>query len=116
MFFFKIHFRNLERSQSNELLKVNLKTLPLWECNETVLEYNRIPDHRAFRSGLIEGQYCAHDSNRQRDSCQGDSGGPLQIKAQEEDIAKVVGIVSFGVSCATFWPGIYTRVVFTQLL
>lgn len=42
----------------------------------------------------------------------GDSGGPLQIKAPDEDIAKVVGVVSFGVSCASFWPGIYTRVAY----
>ena len=84
--------------------------MPLSECNETVLIYNEIPNHPQFRDGLIEGQYCAHDSNRKRDSCQGDSGGPLQIKEPNEDIAKVVAVVSFGVSCATSWPGIYTRV------
>lgn len=43
----------------------------------------------------------------------GDSGGPLQMFEQKSSaIATVVGVVSFGASCGTELPGIYTRVAF----
>lgn len=73
--------------------------MPLAECNSTVLEFNRTPNLPAFRNGLDFGQYCAFDPNGVKDSCQGDSGGPLQIYPHGAPIAKVVGVVSFGVSC-----------------
>lgn len=63
----------------------------------------------AFRGGLVEGQYCAIDPEFKRDSCRGDSGGPLQI-FDKSKTARIVGIVSFGISCGTQLPGIYTRV------
>ncbi len=42
------------------------------------------------------------------DSCSGDSGGPL-IYGDGAN-AKLVGIVSWGLNCATRHPGVYTRV------
>ena len=42
------------------------------------------------------------------DTCQGDSGGPLV--AGSGDTAKLVGITSWGYSCAYTSPGVYTRV------
>lgn len=42
----------------------------------------------------------------------GDSGGPLQIYSPDEKMAKVVGVVSFGISCDSVWPGVYTRVAY----
>lgn len=96
----------------NELLKAKLRTLPLEECNNTVLEYNKTPNFAAFRNGVSESQYCAIDPHGISDSCQGDSGGPLQIYPEGSYIAKVVGIVSFGISCGSAWPGIYTRVAY----
>lgn len=42
------------------------------------------------------------------DSCQGDSGGPLVIGIGAD--ARLIGIVSWGESCADIFPGVYTRI------
>lgn len=42
------------------------------------------------------------------DACQGDSGGPLV--AGDGPAARLVGVVSWGESCASRYPGVYTRV------
>ncbi len=42
------------------------------------------------------------------DSCQGDSGGPLIVG--EGVAARLVGLVSWGDTCATNYPGVYTRI------
>lgn len=74
--------------------------------------YNELPNFAAFRSGVDQSQYCAQDPDRKRDSCEGDSGGPLQVVSTNPNSAKIVGVVSFSVGCATQWPGIYTRVAY----
>ena len=97
-------------STSNELLKIDLKTMALSECNRELLEYNAERNLPSFRSGVDESQYCAHDPGGRKDSCQGDSGGPLQTMQSFSNPTKVVGVVSFGIGCGTGRPGIYTRV------
>lgn len=42
----------------------------------------------------------------------GQLGGPLQIFVGDSTMAHVVGIVSFGISCNTALPSIYTRVAY----
>ena len=42
------------------------------------------------------------------DSCQGDSGGP--VVEGSGPAARLIGIVSWGESCASDYPGVYTRV------
>lgn len=81
---------------SNELLKTQVSTLVLPECNETLLEWNRLPNIAALRNGISGSQYCAFDPNARNDSCQGDSGGPLQVYRGTSSIPHVVGVVSFG--------------------
>ena len=95
---------------SNELLKIDLKTAPLSECNKELLEYNAQRNLPSFRNGVDESQYCAHDPVGRKDSCQGDSGGPLQTIRTYSNPGKGVGVVSFGIGCGTGRPGIYTRV------
>lgn len=95
------------------LRKAELTTVPLSKCNASLVELNERFDQAAFRDGLIEGQYCAYDPEMKSDSCQGDSGGPLQyFPAANSTLATLVGVVSFGLSCATDVPGIYTRVAY----
>lgn len=87
--------------------------MPFVQCNQTFFEWNKNIDQPAFRNGLSQGQYCAYDSKKRSDSCQGDSGGPLQYFPDKESrLAKIVGIVSFGLGCGGDLPGIYTRVAF----
>jgi len=50
----------------------------------------------------------ATSTSRVIDSCQGDSGGPLVVG--EGVAARLVGIVSWGDTCASNYPGVYARV------
>jgi len=53
---------------------------------------------------------CAH-SSRGRDACQSDSGGPLIMQhADGPEQDTLVGIVSWGKSCGSQYPGVYGRV------
>lgn len=70
----------------------------------------------AIRGGFKAGQYCAFEPEGKKDSCQGDSGGPFQYYPRgEEEISSVVGIVSFGISCGSTLPSIYTRVAHSSI-
>ena len=52
---------------------------------------------------ITENMFCAGIGKS--DSCQGDSGGPVVYDE------KLVGIVSFGESCANAkFPGVYTKI------
>lgn len=42
------------------------------------------------------------------DTCQGDSGGPLTATVGNQ--TKVIGVVSWGEKCASWTPGVYTRI------
>lgn len=113
---YSIEFKSLLNKgtiQSQQLRKTQLTSMPLQECNRTFLNYNQRVDQAAFRQGIFEGQYCAYDPEGRNDSCSGDSGGPLQyFPNNESTVANVVGIVSFGISCGTELPGIYTRIAY----
>lgn len=98
------------KKTSNVLKKIDLKTLPLSECNKRLLDYNKRRNLASLRDGIYKSQYCAHDPVGRNDSCQGDSGWQLQMIQPLSDPAKVVGVVSFGIGCGRGLPGIYTRV------
>jgi len=63
------------------------------------------------RNAITNDMICASDNvgGTDRDSCQGDSGGPLTIK-ESDGVFRLVGVVSWGIGCASGYPGVYARV------
>lgn len=63
------------------------------------------------RDTISADMICASDNigGTDRDSCQGDSGGPLVVKEAGGSFT-LVGIVSWGIGCASGYPGVYSRV------
>ncbi|XP_055914438.1 serine protease persephone-like [Eupeodes corollae] len=93
------------KARSDVLLMANVTTVDLKECNATHI---KMGTDRKFRSGLDEGQYCAYDKDLNMDSCEADSGGPLELVRNKK--STIVGVTSFGRSCATTTPSVYVRV------
>lgn len=105
---FSFHSVSVKKTISR-LLKVNLKTVPLAECNTIFMNYNKERNLPVFGNGVDESQYCAHDPKGYVDSCQEDSGSPLQTMRSSLKPVKLVGVVSFG-TCGRVRASIYTRV------
>lgn len=82
--------------------------MPIAECSRLLNEGRT----NLSSLNITNGQYCAYDPNAQNDSCQGDSGGPLQVFPENSRISTAVGIVSYGISCGTKLPAVYTRIGF----
>ncbi len=95
-------------SEISDVLKsVNVKVISNEQCEAS--------------EGFVDGYYTSYDNQitenmlcareYQRDSCQGDSGGPLVIKGSDAGSDVQVGVVSWGVGCASVdFPGIYARI------
>lgn len=95
-------------NRSKILLKAYLNVVPLDSCNQTLTKYNELSNQPSLRA-LSESQMCALNEKTKSDACQGDSGGPLFIR-EPSGMSYIQGIVSFGVSCGTDLPGVYTRI------
>lgn len=95
-------------SASDRLMKVEIQTFDLDECNKNYKISRRLS------TGIQqEIQLCAGGRNVVKDTCQGDSGGPLQKLLPETllHMHLIVGITSFGKTCGIAnVPGVYTRV------
>ncbi|XP_062554870.1 serine protease snake-like isoform X1 [Armigeres subalbatus] len=91
--------------RSDELLKVSLNIYDNQLCSRGYA------NSRQLRKGIMSSQLCVGNVGGGRDTCQGDSGGPLQITKQENHcVFYVIGITSFGQTCGSPVPAIYTRV------
>lgn len=90
-------------------MKANVTTVPIQECVETLLEYNRGSNQPSLHA-LNETQLCAINLQQRSDACQGDSGGPIFLNDAITGVSTIVGIVSYGVSCGTELPSVYTRI------
>jgi secreted trypsin-like serine protease len=68
-------------------------------------------DEYGIANRIYDDMICASDNigGIERDSCQGDSGGPLVVQGSDGRFS-VVGIVSWGIGCASGYPGVYARV------
>lgn len=102
----------VEVIRSSVLQKTQLKSLPLAECSATLGEFNARANLSPLRNLIDESQYCAYDPNAKNDSCQGDSGGPLQHFPGGTNMGEILGIVSYGVSCGSELPGLYTKIAY----
>ena len=82
-------------SQSNVLLKVDVKILDNADCKTKL-------------NSITETMICAGGESN-KDSCQGDSGGPLVVNQNGTDV--LIGVVSWGRGCGRLgFPGVYARV------
>jgi secreted trypsin-like serine protease len=63
------------------------------------------------RHNITSDMICATDNsgNIARDKCYGDGGGPLTVKESDGSF-RVIGVVSWGIECASGYPGVYARV------
>lgn len=85
-------------SSSNVLREVDLPVISNEKCDEMY------PDYPIFDSNV-----CTFEPGK--DSCQGDSGGPLIMPGASASEDTLIGVVSWGVGCATSqYPGVYARV------
>ncbi|XP_011251548.2 serine protease snake-like [Camponotus floridanus] len=96
-------------TRSDNLLKVTLKLVDHATCNASFWEDS---SNTKLPLGIVDKwQICAGEVGR--DTCQGDSGGPLVIFNKDHDcMYNIIGITSFGRSCGSNIPGVYTRVYY----
>ncbi|XP_045487438.1 chymotrypsin-2-like [Pieris rapae] len=87
----------------NDLQMLYFRTMSNKKCTE------RLTLRASVRRGLPldDGQLCARRPPGQG-VCNGDNGGPLVI--EEDDKYLQIGIVSWGVPCATNYPDVFTSV------
>ncbi|VEN57704.1 unnamed protein product [Callosobruchus maculatus] len=81
------------RARPSRLQCVTLDVVPTDHC---MMKYHSRRDPDSVMCTWNEG----------KDACKGDSGGPLTCNGI------LYGVVSFGMKCATRYPGVYTRVDF----
>ncbi|XP_053670866.1 uncharacterized protein LOC128721164 [Anopheles nili] len=97
--------KQIYEENSKELLRVSLDVFSTAGCASYFPPRGRVPQ------GIQSTQLCAGFLQGGRDTCTGDSGGPLQIYSNDGNCrAQIIGVTSFGVSCGSSTPGIYTRV------
>ncbi|XP_065076539.1 venom serine protease-like isoform X1 [Ochlerotatus camptorhynchus] len=82
--------------KSDVLNKVALNVISNQECSSRL------------NSTITHQKMCTYTPTK--DTCQSDSGGPLFYTEPENGLVYEVGIVSYGVACATANPSVNTRV------
>jgi len=89
--------------------KVDLPLMDEFRCNAALkLALNRRQSGVGDRFQLHQSEICA-GGEIGKDACTGDGGSPLVCQAQSGRWT-VVGLVSWGIGCASELPGVYVRV------
>ncbi|XP_058835399.1 venom serine protease-like, partial [Topomyia yanbarensis] len=82
---------------STVLRKVSLNVISYETCRQ------RMPS-----SGIKTSQICTFAKDR--DACQYDSGGPILYTHPSNGIVYHIGVISYGIACASSTPGVNTRI------
>ncbi|KAH9278378.1 Tryptase [Echinococcus granulosus] len=95
-----------EGAEVSPLLRhINVPLISLDDCKDIFTPLMLWNPNFHIHSSFI----CAGNSES-TDACQYDSGGPMMCRSGVDDQYIVVGVISFGIKCASGYPGIYTRV------
>ncbi|XP_063905606.1 venom serine protease 34-like [Zophobas morio] len=89
-------FKDFSGDKSDTLQKVNLTVVSNSYCANTL------------KLHIHPTQMCTYAPGK--DSCVSDSGGPLLWRNARSGRFRLVGLVSFGLACATIAPAVNTRV------
>jgi len=98
---------------ADKLRSVTLPYVSEQDCKDAFAEPKIHPfDGQVTQYNIDESMICAGDLKEGKiDGCQGDSGGPMVYLNPENDHVEVIGVVSFGFSCAVAdAPGVYADV------
>ncbi len=94
-----------EQVLSSELMEVDVNVITNEECEKSGGDFG------SYEEQITSNMLCAREEGGGEDSCQGDSGGPLVIKGTDSSEDVQVGVVSWGIGCATAdYPGVYARI------
>lgn len=105
------HYFHTGTTRPSVLQKTKVAVVLLEECSRTLTQYNSLSDLPSLRE-INQSQLCALDLVNSSDACGGDSGGPIFTEDPATGLSTVHGVVSFGVSCGTALPSIYTRIAY----
>ena len=90
---------------AEELMEVNVNVITNEECDKSDGKFG------SYKDSITSNMLCAIEEGGGEDACQGDSGGPLIIKGTDASEDIQVGVVSWGIGCASKdYPGVYARV------
>lgn len=92
---------------AEKLMSVTVNAISNQECDDSEGTIGGWSEN--YHGQITENMLCARDNGE--DSCQGDSGGPLVILGNNPSQDVQVGVVSWGIGCASRdFPGVYARV------
>ncbi|KAF6198856.1 hypothetical protein GE061_006879 [Apolygus lucorum] len=90
---------------SSMLQKVWLDVIDTSNCSKSYGIQLQIPE------GIDGSKMLCTFGRGVKDTCQGDSGGPLQLPLSNPYcMYSQIGVTSFGIECASNYPGVFTRV------
>lgn len=103
-FFATLIYRENIYAHRNIIKLIRFRVIDKAECNKSYKGFSKLP------RGIDESMICMLDTNttRRSDACQGDSGGPLLLLSKVSKT--VLGVTSFGQSCSSSTPAVYTSV------
>eukprot|EP01083_Nonionella_stella_P288019 980339_1 len=94
---------------SDVLMSVDVNVISKNECDASEGTVDGYYD--TYENQITNNMLCARVVGGGEDSCQGDSGGPLVVKGANAGQDVQVGVVSWGIGCASkHFPGVYARV------